>query len=305
MKLKKLFDPFLLLSKAERNGALVLLLIIGLLFSVRLFIPVLYNGSERKKAEFQVRIHKFEDETVDSNCEQVNYSDTKSRTAYKTGGKPKAEVDEEDNISAPIQVFPFDPNQVSFDDLIKLGFSQVAAKSLINYRSKGGRFKTAGDVGRIYGVDSVFLTSISPSIVIPKEENLREMIEINNSDSATFTKLKGVGPVFAQRICKYRNQLGGFVSVEQLKEVYQFSEETYNQLHQYISLDLTNVKKININFAGIDELKQHPYCKYVNARKIVDYRSKKGFIQSVEHLISDSVVDSITFARLSPYLRIE
>jgi len=305
MKFKKIFDPFLLLSKAERNGALVLLLIIGLLFSIRLFLPILNSGSESKKTELKVRIEKFEDEIEAPDRESFVHSNNKNKTTYKTGGKPAAKVDEEENTSVPIQLSPFNPNQVSFDELIKLGFSQVAAKSLINYRSKGGHFKTAVDIGRIYGVDSAFLASISSYIVIPKEETVREMIEINNSDSATFTKLKGVGPVFAQRICKYRNQLGGFVSVEQLKEVYQFPEETYLQVKEYVRLDLDNVKKININFAGVDELKRHPYCKYENARKIVDYRSKKGFIQSVEHLMSDSVVDSITFIRLSPYLKIE
>ena len=41
-------------------------------------------------------------------------------------------------------------------------------------------------------------------------------IELNSADSAALTKLYGIGPSFAKRIVKYRGELGGFISKEQI-----------------------------------------------------------------------------------------
>jgi DNA uptake protein ComE-like DNA-binding protein len=73
----------------------------------------------------------------------------------------------------------------------------------------------------------------------------------------------------------------------------------------FLTLDDTKVQKININFADFKELKKHPYCGYENARKIIDYRSKKGYIQSVEQLLHDSILEPTAFNRFSPYLKVQ
>jgi len=305
MKIKKILEPFLLLSKAERNGSLILLTIIVVLLLVRIFIPVLFSPDERKKFEFENRIAQYESEDGKNMKEPV----VKKRPdqTYSARSKSSGEGGEKAERSIVTkELFHFNPNQVSFEELIRLGFTQVAAHNLINYRSKGGKFYKPEDLRKIYGVDSSFYLSISSFISIPLAKELIIIkLELNGADSAAMTALKGIGPVLASRICKYRNQLGGFVSSEQLKEVYQLPQETYNKLLDYVRIDSSTVKKININFASIDDFKRHPYCKYVNARKIVDYRSANGYIQSLESLVTDSVIDSTTFKRLSPYLKIE
>lgn len=305
MKIKKIIEPFLLLSKAERNGALILLTIIGVLLLIRIFIPVFYSPDERKKFEFENRIAQYENEDGKTTKEAV----VKKRTDQKYSTRSKSSGvggEKAERSIVPKELFNFNPNQVSFEELIRLGFTQLAANNLINYRSKGGKFNKPDDIKKIYGVDSSFYLSISLFISIPKSSEFSFVkLDLNSADSTAMTALKGIGPVLASRICKYRNQLGGFVSSEQLKEVYQLPQETYNQLLDYVWIDSSNVKKININFASIDDLKRHPYCKYANARKIVDYRSANGNIQSLESLVTDSVIDSTTFKRLSPYLKIE
>lgn len=49
-------------------------------------------------------------------------------------------------------------------------------------------------------------------------------IDVNKADSAGFEKLYGIGPKLASRIVKYREWLGGFTHVEQVKEVYGIAE---------------------------------------------------------------------------------
>ena len=52
------------------------------------------------------------------------------------------------------------------------------------------------------------------------------LVELNMADTTTLKKVPGIGPVFANRIVKYRNLLGGFYAVSQLREVYGIDEET-------------------------------------------------------------------------------
>ena len=46
-----------------------------------------------------------------------------------------------------------------------------------------------------------------------------QAIDINTADSAAWVALNGIGPGFAKRIMTYREKLGGFYQVDQLKEV--------------------------------------------------------------------------------------
>ncbi len=48
----------------------------------------------------------------------------------------------------------------------------------------------------------------------------RPILNLNICDSASLEALPGIGPVLSSRIIKYRNLIGGYVSVDQLKEVY-------------------------------------------------------------------------------------
>lgn len=83
----------------------------------------------------------------------------------------------------------------------------------------------------------------------------REILELNTCDSASLESLPGLGPVLSARIIKYRNLLGGYASVDQLKEVYGLSEDTYNLVSGFLRADPALVRKIQINNADYKQLK--------------------------------------------------
>ena len=91
----------------------------------------------------------------------------------------------------PVETFRFNPNTVSLDDLMRLGFSEKQAQSILNYRAKGGRFRRPADFAKSYVVaDSVF-DRLEPYIDIPR-------IDINKADSTAFTEsIIGDREVFA------------------------------------------------------------------------------------------------------------
>jgi competence protein ComEA len=65
----------------------------------------------------------------------------------------------------------------------------------------------------------------------------KTVVEINTADSLSIVYLKGIGPGFTKRIMKYRAMLGGFHSINQLKEVYGMTDSTFTLLSSQIKLD--------------------------------------------------------------------
>jgi hypothetical protein len=78
-----------------------------------------------------------------------------------------------DNISYSGKgiLFKFDPNHASREELIKLGFPDRVANSMINYRLKGGKFKTPDDLRKIYGLSQDLANQLIPYAVIKDVSN--------------------------------------------------------------------------------------------------------------------------------------
>jgi len=133
----------------------------------------------------------------------------------------------------------------------------------------------------------------------------KSKIDINTGDSATFEKLYGIGPVLSARIIKYRRLLGGYASIEQLKEVYGLSAETYEAIREKIFADSTVITRININSAGYKELAHFPYFEKYEISAILKYREIKGTIKSIDDLIDNKLITAEKAIKVQPYLKYE
>jgi len=130
----------------------------------------------------------------------------------------------------------------------------------------------------------------------------KTMADLNRSDSAALVALPGIGPVLSARIIKYRNLLGGFVSVKQLKEVYGLPEETYNLICTRVVADSLSVRKIKVNEAEYKDLIRHPYFKKGEVEAIMKYRRLSGRINSVEDMMKNKLISDETCRRIKAYL---
>jgi competence protein ComEA len=106
-------------------------------------------------------------------------------------------------------------------------------------------------------------------------------VELNTADSATLETLPGIGPAFASRIIKYRTLLGGYVKVEQLKEVYGMPEETYDRIKSLCMINASKVKMISGDSLWIKPYKMyHPYLSkelkaQISAKKKINYSEEE------------------------------
>ncbi|HPE74496.1 MAG TPA: helix-hairpin-helix domain-containing protein [Draconibacterium sp.] len=203
-----------------------------------------------------------------------------------------------------------DPNNADYNQLISFGFNSFQAKNITEYRKKGGAFKIKTDLLKIYGIDSAFYNSIEKVITIEVDDKKQVLenypvllhVELNSADSTELMKLKGIGAVYANRVIKYRNLLGGFYSTSQLLEVYNFPSETFKSIENSIYVDTLLVKKIRLNFADYPELLRHPYLNKDQVTAILKYRNQNGSFQDIFQLKTTGLVDPESFSRIRPYL---
>lgn len=288
-------------TRSERIGTLVLILLIILVLAATIVLPRVLPKQIVDFSEFQREIELWEaarsqDDSPDSigNSEQNN-------------------IDENN-----YQLFVFNPNTITEAEMKRLGLNKRIVNTLLKYRNKGGVFYKKEDVKKIYGMNDSIYAVIDPYILIPIDEELKQLasdsiilpleelkkptIEINSADSVSLLKLYGIGPVYAGRILKYRNLLGGFVRKNQLLEVYGITPETYDEIEKNIVLDVDFINKINLNTATFEQLNKHPYLDSYQANAILEYRIIIGEISSVEEIVENNLLPEDLFEKIKPYL---
>jgi competence protein ComEA len=227
--------------------------------------------------------------------------------------------------------FTFDPNSLDVDKFIELGLPPWLAARIIKYRQSGGQFRQSDDLLKIYGFPNDLYEELKPYIHISsvtgtrnQNQNLSKPIteikepkintapaenifrDINSLDSLELRAVNGIGPVLSGRIVRYREALGGFISEEQLNEVYGLQEDVLNNLLQYAGLTPNfEPKRIPIN--TIDELRlaKHPYLNRSTARIIINYRNQHGPFHSAADLKGIRILSDSLILRITPYLSFE
>ncbi len=295
-------------TKAERNGIILLIIIICIVA-----IYPYFHQTFLFKTHAIVRPSTFY--AIDS------FFTSLTKVEKKIAKPDFSFTDEESEKDAPIELFQFNPNTVSAAQLVKLGFSKKQAAVIENYRNSGGEFYTPDDFLKVYVVDSSMFQKLAPYITIPEEEALLTdnevsskkegkakpepiRIELNSTDTLELTKLRGIGRGYARRIVSYRNLLGGYYSTKQLNEVYGFPPDLLEKLSPQLYVDTLKISRININLTDYQDLKKHPYLTDHQARSIIYYRETIGNINNINEIYDNKLIDKKTFNRIKQYLTI-
>jgi competence protein ComEA len=224
-------------------------------------------------------------ESIPVRVEELNVSTDTAYTKTDRSYKKSNELTSF-NKRRDIRKVRFNPNEANDEVWLGWGLRPGTVKTIRRYLEKGGRFRAATDLFRIWGLDSLTALAMQDYVDIPSEQvnqasfNKRiiekkplVMVDLNASDSAAWESLPGVGPVLASRIVRYRKRLGGFISVDQLREVYGVSDTLMAMLEKHL-LHGEQVQKRDWMLATEEELRSHPYIGYKMARLIVRYREQ-------------------------------
>ena len=287
-------------SKAEKNGTLVLVVLIILVLAGYLILPKIIVNRSTDFTDFKNEIEAFE---------QLISSAEDDVLPLKNREKTFENMDD-------IKFFEFDPNDLSVDKWKHLGLSEKTINTIRKYLKKGGRFYEPEDLKKIYGLKMNWYKRAEPYIKIREidatniktgtgvivNDKKAPLIELNSADSLLLTDLRGIGPVLAGRILKYRNLLGGFVRKEQLLEVYGLPYETFENISRAVIIDTTGITRIDLNKAAFSILIRHPYLDVYTVKGILNYRDIQGNIKDINELKDNRIIPEESFSRIKPYL---
>lgn len=203
----------------------------------------------------------------------------------------------------------FNPNLVSKQELENMHLPQRVVKGILSFRSKYRPFQELDDIYKVYGIDTLMAQQIEPFLKIKGQESQDSLnlgvkiLALNKVDTMILKTVPGIGSYLANAIIEYRSALGGFHTVEQLRDLFLIDSSRFNQISKSFYCD-SIVKKININAASCEDLAKHPYISFKLARNICEFRERMRLFRNREELMNIELVDGVLFSKLAPYLEI-
>ena len=300
-----MWKDFLYYTKTERQGIIVLVvLILGVYAAPKLF-------SFFKHAE-------------DTDCKENEKFDKEYNDFISVLRETKPHQQSGPSFqSSPqreIKLAIFDPNTADSTTLLSLGLPSRMVKNILHYRNKQGKFRYPEDFRKIYGLTEEQYRTLYPYIQITKDFSSKDtvrlltaqsvqrdtlmkylpgtIISLNSADTTELKKIPGIGSSIARMMVNYRERLGGFFRIEQLQEIHLKAEK----LRPWFSIDIQQTRRINLNKAGMERMLHHPYINYYQAKVIIEYRKKKGFLKSLKQLSLYEEFTPIDLERLEPYI---
>jgi len=247
-----------------------------------------------------------------------------------------ARAQDEAADSARGEPFPFDPNTLERGEWLALGFSERQVEGIGRYLAKGGQFRVKLDLARLYSLRPGQYERLEPFILLPdslphkgrpprqrnsypayadrgwndrpaREARPIRPVEVNTADSTELVALPGIGPSFARGILRYRERLGGFLSMDQLAEVPVLRDkpDALERMGALLVIDTLAVRRIPINTCTVEELAAHPYARWNVARPLIAFRTHHGPFREVADIKGCVLVNEDVFRKLAPYLSVE
>ena len=218
-------------------------------------------------------------------------------------------------------LFVFDPNTVTYDELLLLGFDKRTAVGIIKYRTAGKVFGIAEEFALCYGVSDSMFSRVRPYIKIdskyatkPKQhraDSLRgskplrfaprpfEQFSIDTV-GVEYLRLIGFSTRQAEALIEYRNRGKGIFSMNELRDCYAVSEEMADSLAHFIILSVRNPYDglVEINSADSATLRK---VRGIGAKTVVavmQYRKLLGGFVRKEQISELKCVTTENFERI-------
>ncbi|MEY3059798.1 MAG: hypothetical protein RL000_1150 [Bacteroidota bacterium] len=129
------------------------------------------------------------------------------------------------------------------------------------------------------------------------------MLDINKADSIELERLPTIGEKLSSRIIRYRERLGGFIELSQLKEVYGLTDSAYQIIFPLLKIEKGfKPKLIDINKAEYTDLRKHPYATNVFVKIVLAYRKAHGHFADRTALEKVDQIDRALLDKIEPYL---
>lgn len=211
-------------------------------------------------------------------------------------------------LSDSFDTFKYNPNYLSDYRAYQLGIAVDAYDKLTHHRSQGEYINTLSEFQEITGVSDSLLEELQSVFRFPKMKTqtpvkrFESKKDLNTADAVSLQKVRGVGPVLAARIVKYRSLLSGFSVPEQCYEVYGLDSLVVKRLLKIFEIQSPpQITLQSLAEVSLVELIKIPYLNRSEAQRIIALRTEKGQISM--SILSELFPESPNkIARLKLYL---
>ena len=152
--------------------------------------------------------------------------------------------------------------------------------------------------------DSIPLAKTSPkekTSSIHKIKTPPIPIELNQTDSSALVKIKGIGPYYAAKIIRYREQLGGFYSIKQLKELKMKYFDVDSNAHRF-TINPAYLRVSDFVTASFKFLVRHPYLEYNEVQLIFNAKRKYGHV-NCDTIEKHGILTLFKLKKIRPYFK--
>jgi len=309
-----MWKDFFYFTKGQRAGIIVLVVLIVLALIANYTLKYFFPVTEKDGTAFLSEVETFKKSLVSRDSLLKVTRQRQFEERYKKYQKYPSNKKEN-----RYSLFTFDPNTADSSTLVRLGLKSFIASNIIKYRRKGGRFKSPADVGKMYGITPEKQKELEPYMAIQekkliktdslflkrKDKKIAVMVELNSADTTLLMQVTGIGRGYARGIVRFRQRTGGFVTVDQLNEIYGMRPENLDRIRPFCKVNSELVKKMNVNTAGVERLKGHPYLNFYQSKAIYELRRKKGKLKSIIDLKVLPEFTPESLAKIEPYLSFE
>ena len=304
--MKRIVKDYFTFSKKERRAVIILLLLMAVFiaaphfYSPRFTPPVVNKALTDYLSRSNALVNQG-DSTVEENPAAFYSPAT-------TGNASKHET------------FAFDPNSATENDWKRLGIEDRTIRTIINYRNKGGKFRTAEGLRKIWGMQKEDADRLIPFVQIeqpdlktdyrtnyqqPVTRNKINTVDINTATVEEWKALPGIGEVIANRIIKFREKIGGFTSIEQVHKTYGISDSVFQKIKAFLTISQSKSSGLDLNQASVADLQMMPGISEAVAKAIVIYRQQYGPYKSVIDLKKIVFINDTRYQKIASNLRVE
>jgi len=325
--MKRALKDFFTFEKRGQKG-IMLLAIILITQLIVLWALNFYNPLKNTKPELVLVDKNLLDSLV--KLESYHFNETKASEAFND------DVVTFHSYKKSAQRFKFNPNTINEEQWQALGLSKKQSDVIRKYLNKGGHFKKAEDVFKIWAVKkemweelipfieleenktivTTFNTHVKDTSALYFEERAKEAaekykafkqalnFEFNTCSKWNLKQLDILDSTTIEKVYMYKNALGGFVNLAQLYEVEGIDTTNFGKLKSHLTLDLSSLKTININNCAVSQLAKHPYLSYNIALALVNYRNAHGKYTQIADLKKCMAMNENLLKKIAPYLRL-
>lgn len=271
-------------TRKERTGVIVLLGLITIIYAFPEFLP----------ENQPVKLYYNRDSLQQSSAPKFTGDESSSGTEKM--------VDDDKVLKAiALARFPFDPNVLDEPGWKRLGVSPRTIRTIMNFRSKGGKFREPEDLRKIYGLHKTVCDQLIPFVRIQAGSTGGLGRSGFPSNASNRTGYQSDASIRSGDPSDASNR-SGYSSDVSKKDIYARRTDSNHLVTSYKPRKATS-QAIDINLSDSASWEQLPAIGSKLASRIILFRERLGGFYNVRQVVETFGISDSAYNVIVPYLQ--